>query len=345
MRLITYLGQEDYGWHVGALNNSGNLQAKFIHSGADVINFSNTGKNQLSIKDYILTHQIRIIHTHTPHTILKVASSRAPGTVHLTTRHLLATPSDRRLGLMYALWDRSSLYLPDHIVAVSKAMFTRIVTQPGMDSSRVTIIHNAIPVDQFYRPDQRDYYRAKLGVPADALVVGYAGRIQKVKRIDLLLLAFSNVYSRFPHARLIIAGEGDLKYEMQEYAARLGISNAVLWLGLCSDIPCFLAAVDIYIQSSSNEGLSLSILEAMAAGKPVVATDVGGGNEVIEHEKTGLLIKPGSPLAITDAVIELMEHPDKQKRLGEAARSQVVENFNIQTMVDAYRLIYQRISS
>ena len=107
MRLITYLGQEDYGWHVGALTNSGNLQAKFIHSGAEVIDFSNTGKNQQSIKEYILTHQIRIIHTHTPHTILKVASSHAPGIIHLSTRHLLASPSDRRWGLIYALWDRS----------------------------------------------------------------------------------------------------------------------------------------------------------------------------------------------------------------------------------------------
>ena len=99
MRLVTYLGQEDYGWHIGALSNSGNLQAKFIHSGAEVMDFSNTGKNQQSIKEYVLTHQIRIIHTHTPHTILKVASSLSPGIMHLTTRHLLASPSDRRLGI------------------------------------------------------------------------------------------------------------------------------------------------------------------------------------------------------------------------------------------------------
>ena len=118
----------------------------------------------------------------------------------------------------------------------------------------------------------------------------------------------------------------------------------MLWLGLCSDIPDFLAAVDIYVQSSSNEGLSLSILEAMAAGKPIVATNVGGGNEVIKHEITGLLVQPGSPLAIANAAIELLGNPDKQKRFGQAARSHVVENFNIQSMVDAYRMIYERIT-
>jgi glycosyltransferase involved in cell wall biosynthesis len=343
LRLVTYLGQENYGWHVGALCNSGDMQAKFIHSGAETMDFSKSGKYQLNIRDYVLTHQIRIIHTHTPHTILKVASSHPPGIIHLSTRHLLASSTDRRWGFPYALWDRSSLYLPDHIVAVSKTMYSKIVSQPGMDESRVTMIRNGIPVEQFNQPEQRAPYRTTLGLPPETFVIGYAGRIQKVKRIDLLLLAFSIVFSRFPQARLIIAGEGDLKNEMQEYAFKLGISDAVLWLGLCSEIPRFLAAVDIYIQSSSNEGLSLSILEAMAAGKPIVATDVGGGNESIINEITGILVKPGNPHAIANAVIDLLEHPDKQTRFGQAARSQVIDNFNIQSMVDSYGLIYQRI--
>ena len=338
------MGQDGYCWHVGGLSDLGEMQAEFIHSGAEVIDFSSGRNDSQSIKEYVLTHQIRIVHTHSPHTILEVALAHAPGIIHLSTRHLLASPGDRRWGLIYTLWDRFSLYVPNHIVAVSKAMYRQIVSQPGMDKNRVTMIHNAIPVEQFYTPEKRDSYRTELGLPPKLLVIGYAGRIEKVKRIDLLLLAFSTVLSRFPQARLLIAGEGNLIYEMQEFAIKLGISEAVIWLGFCREIPRFLAALDIYIQSSINEGLSLSILEAMAAGKPVIATDVGGGNELIEDGETGLLIQPGSPSAIANAIIDLIERPDKRERLGLAARSQAAEEFNIQSMVEAYRLIYQKIA-
>jgi glycosyltransferase involved in cell wall biosynthesis len=232
--------------------------------------------------------------------------------------------------------------MPNQIVAVSDAMYHQIISQPGLNKSHIVMIHNAIPVEHFYAPDQRDSFRSELGLSTDLLLIGYSGRIEKVKRIDLLLLAFSDVLTHFPQARLILAGEGDLKPQLQDYAAKLGIDNAVFWLGFCREIPRFLAAIDVYVQSSSSEGLSLSTLEAMAAGKPIIATNVGGTNEILTEMETGLLIPSKSSSAISGAIVDLLEHPEKRLRLGEAARRRVLKEFNIQSMIDSYGLIYKK---
>ena len=111
----------------------------------------------------------------------------------------------------------------------------------------------------------------------------------------------SNIY-------LIIAGDGEERPQLEAYADQLGISNKITWTGFRQDIPRILAAIDIYIQTSLNEGLSLSILEAMAAGKPVIATEAGGNSEIINDRVNGLLITSGSVAEIVKAISDLMNH-------------------------------------
>lgn len=343
--LIKHLGHEEYRWHVGAVGVSGDMRAEFNRLGVAVVNFSIKTHQKSSkderIKDYVLKHGIEIIHTHTPRTILSVVLSRISNVTHISTKHLLFSPDDRRWGHIHTLWDRLSLYVPDQVVAVSETMYRQILSQPALKKSRIAVIRNAIPVENFYVPDQRIPYRCMLDLPADSLVIGYSGRIQKVKRIDLLLLAFSDVLSHFPKARLVLAGEGDLKSQLQSYADKLGIGDAVTWLGFCREIPRLLAAIDVYVQPSSNEGLSLSILEAMAAGKPVIATKVGGATEVLKHMETGFIIPPKSSLAISSAIVNLLNHTEERLRLGEAARKRVLQEFNVQPMAESYGSLYK----
>jgi glycosyltransferase involved in cell wall biosynthesis len=166
-----------------------------------------------------------------------------------------------------------------------------------------------------------------------------------MKRLDLLIQSFVHVLARYPQARLMIVGEGSLRPQLEALAAALGISHAVIWTGFRKDISRLLAAMDLYVQASSNEGLSLSILEAMAAGKAVVATKVGGAEEVITDGTTGILIAPGSTSVIASAVSDLLEHADKRSFLAQAARSHVLQQFNVQRMTDAYRRIYENLAS
>jgi glycosyltransferase involved in cell wall biosynthesis len=348
LRLIDNLGSRTISWHVGAVSSLGDMQSAFEGFGCRVIDFTDTGaaNPRRSIRRYILEHNIDIVHTHTPRTIVDVSLALLgiDQVTHVATKHLLNAPGDRRWGVAYALLDRLTLYPPDVLVPVSSTMRDQIISQPFIDQGKVVLIRNAIPIENSRRPDDRAEARSELGLAADASVLGYAGRIDKVKRIDLLLKAFKQVYEERSQARLVIAGEGGLKAEMEALAAALGISHAVRWLGFQRNMPRLLAGIDVYVQSSVNEGLSLSILEAMAAEKAVVATSVGAAKEVIADGETGLLVPPGSATAIAAAVIELLCDPERRAAISRAARAHVESEFDLGRMVDKYGAVYARLA-
>lgn len=357
-RLIQQLGHADTCWHVSGLCGAGTMQEKFDQLGIKTVDFSCPVSNgsparyemltspRRRIRQYIIDHHIQIIHTHTPRTILQAALATIdlPQVLHLATKHLLTKPQDRRWGLPIAAFDRFSLYLPDHLVAVSQAMLEQILAQPGIPQCKVTAVRNAIPVDDFYVPEQRQGCRQELGLSPEMLALGFAGRFEKVKCIDLLLHAHQAVLSRYPQTRLVLIGEGSLQQEWQNLAEQLGIARAVIWPGFRSDMPRLLAALDIFVQPSVNEGLSLGTLEAMAAAKAVIATNVGGTSEVVVNNQTGVLVAPGSAQVLTAAILDLLDHPQKRLQLAAAGRQLVADQFNVQRMTGAYRQLYARLA-
>jgi glycosyltransferase involved in cell wall biosynthesis len=350
-RLVTHLGAEAYRWHVGGVCGLGDIHQEFTRLGAEVVDFSNRdhGSKYLArrIHAYVAAHKVRIVHTHSPRARLAAAMAliAAPETAHLATEHLLYSPRDRRWGLVYAILDRSTLYPTDHIVAVSKKMQLQLAALPGINLSRVTAVQNAIDCDSYCVPEQRDPSRAEFGLIPESFVIGYAGRIESMKRLDLLLEGFATVVAQHPQARLMLIGEGEQRQKLKAFAASLGISHVVIWTGFRQDIPRLLAAMDVYVQASVNEGLSLSILEAMAAGKAIVATDVGGAQEVLTHQETGILITPGSSSAIALAIADLLNHPQKRARLAASAKDHVAQEFGVERMVEGYRRVYEHLVS
>jgi glycosyltransferase involved in cell wall biosynthesis len=347
--LVENIGSRNISWHVGAVTSLGDMQDVFARLGCQVIDFAGDDASgpRRAIRSYVHEHGVQVVHTHTPRTIIdaSVALRGVPGVKHLATKHTLYAPSDRRWGLAYTLLDRLTLYLPDVVIPVSKTMHDQIMSLPFVDRSKVVLIRNAIPVHDFRAADGPGAVRSELDLPADACVLGYAGRIDKVKRIDLLLKAFREVLMRRPEARLVIAGEGSLKTEMQALAETLGISYAVRWLGFSRNMPGLLAAIDVYVQSSVNEGLSLSILEAMAAEKAVVATSVGGTKEVIADGETGFLVPPGSSAALAAAVIATLDDPQRRAAVSRAAKAYVEAEFDFRRMVDRYEALYASVAT
>lgn len=350
-RLVQHLGHQDYSWHIGGLRGLGNMQEEFSRLGTQVVDFSDrqNGSRNLTrrIRDYVVAYQVKIVHTHTVRAILVAGTALATRhqTIHLATKHLLYALGDRRWGLIYTLLDRFGLYLPDHLVAVSQEMYHQIVAHPGLSARRVTTIRNAIECESYYVPGQRDSCRLEFGLTSESQVIGYAGRIEKQKRVDVLLEGFSLVLARHPQARLMIIGEGGPRPKLEAFAASLGISHAVIWTGFRQDIPRLLAAMDVYVQPSANEGLPLSILEAMAASKPIIATNVGGVPEALEDGRTGILIPPGSPAVIATSICELLDRPDKRAVLGLAARDHAVKHFGVKRMIEEYRQLYESLVS
>jgi glycosyltransferase involved in cell wall biosynthesis len=175
------------------------------------------------------------------------------------------------------------------------------------------------------------------------MVIGFTGRLEKVKNLDLLLVAFRNIRLHWPQTKLVIAGEGDLMDALKQQCADLGLIDDVIWTGFYKDIPRLLSAFDIYIQPSTNEGLSLSILEAMAAGLPVISTRVDSATEIITNDVNGLLIPPSSTRCMEDALRTLLESVEKRERLAAEGRRMVLNNYDVRIMVDRYYQLYQSL--
>jgi glycosyltransferase involved in cell wall biosynthesis len=355
-RLVSSLGNERYGWHIGGLSEAGEMRSEYEQMGAQTVVFNQQDKfNKLpleQIRRYLVENQVGIIHTHTIRTLLTawlatrgcILHRRLP-VIHITTKHTLTAPGDRKWGLFYASIDRLGLNLPDILVPVSQTMGDKILASPAIHRRPVVVISNAIPATEWYLPEKRQEFRKRFRIDDEAFVVGFGGRFEPVKRLDILIEAFSRLRLTHPNARLMMAGEGSLRQTLEDQASRLHISPSITWVGFCQEMPAFLSALDVYVQTSINEGLPLSILEAMAAGIPVVATGVGGVAEVITNDVDGIIIPPLSAEKLHSALLDLLNNPNKLHQLSEQARQTVQDRFSLDHMVKGYQNLYESFTA
>lgn len=343
----------EFEWHIGGLAQQDDRQDAFRSLGAQVVEFWQAGKrpgDQIrAVRAYVRSEQIQVIHTHTMRSLLIAWMARAGlspaekrGTALVSTRHTFTRPGDRPWGGFYALVDRATLALPDFNVAVSRTMASQIGGFLPFRRKSVVAVPNAIcplePLDE----TQREAAHRDLGIAAGDLVIGWTGRVEPVKRLDVLLAAVAQAAERFPTLKLAVAGEGTSLPDLKRLATRLGIESRVVWAGFRRDIPCFLAAADFFVQTSANEGLSLSILEAMSAGLAVAATRVGSAEEIIRDGLDGLLIPAPRTSPVRDAIERLAGDPVLRDRLGRSARERVRQEYGVEKMVDGYADLYRR---
>jgi glycosyltransferase involved in cell wall biosynthesis len=232
--------------------------------------------------------------------------------------------------------------MADHLMPVSRTMGDIIAAWPFIRRERVTPVQNAIDFDYFNAPDEREACRAEFGFEPQHVVFGFTGRIEPVKRLDLMLRAFATIYPENENARLLLAGIGGQMDELKALAAELGVTDGVIWAGWRSDVPRLLAAMDVYVQSSANEGLSLSILEAMSAGKAVVATSVGGAHEVIDTGKNGIIVPPEQLEPLAKGMQTVFHDADKRAAMGQTGQTLVQRDFNVMRMTSEYDKLYRK---
>jgi glycosyltransferase involved in cell wall biosynthesis len=201
------------------------------------------------------------------------------------------------------------------------------------------VIYNGIDPGERTTPQQRRAARAALGLADDAMVVGTVGRLDPVKNLPLLLQAQATLALRNPDVRTVIIGDGPERAALAAKAIELGVKHLVTFAGYRSDVRSLLPACDMYVNCSTYEGVSLTILEAMATGLPVIATTVGGNPEVVIDHETGLLVTPRAR-AIADAISGLSVDPERRRQMGDAGRWRVIRHFSIARMVDDYSRAY-----
>jgi glycosyltransferase involved in cell wall biosynthesis len=231
--------------------------------------------------------------------------------------------------------------VPGTICAVSADLKRHMIAE-GFPERRVEVIHNGIEIGQRVGADARTAARAGLGLSHDLFVVGSIARLDPVKDLGSLLEAHAKVLAAIPAARLAIVGTGPEQAALEAQARARGIADRVDFLGYRADARAVMAAFDVYVNCSTYEGVSLTVLEAMAAGLPVIATRVGGNPEVVIDNETGLLVPAREVQPLADAIVTLASDSPRRRAMAEAGRRRVERAFSIERMVDEYRQAYQR---
>ena len=226
----------------------------------------------------------------------------------------------------------------DGYLTVSHDLANRMRRTFNLPKGKVQVIHNGIPADKYIRTDNPNL-RAKFSGPSGCPVILTAARLVEQKGLSNLLQAVARV----PEAVFLLAGDGPLRSALEEQARSLGVDDRVIFLGYRKDIRELLSACDIFVLPSVYEGLPLSILEAMAAGKAVVASHTGGIGEAVIHGETGLLVTPADPYQLAGSIRSLLADPQLAHRFGEAGRERLRREFTVDRMVEQYASTYDTL--
>ncbi len=202
------------------------------------------------------------------------------------------------------------------------------------------VIRNGIEIDKFSSIAKNADCKIKLKTEEDDIIVGSIGRLHYQKGYEFLIEASMSVIANYPNVKFVLIGDGELRAQLESSAKKKGVFNSFTFLGNQTNIPELLAQIDIFVLPSLWEGLPLVLLEAMASQKPIVATNVNGVVEIIGSEKEGILVPPQNSVALSSAIIHLLEDKELSKKLAEAGYKKVLNEFNLNKMIEKTESVY-----
>ena len=282
-----------------------------------------------------------IVHTH-----LHVLRYALPSMLLLKQDSLLHTVhnlAEREIEPGLRWFQRYALHRGVVPVAVAEEVALSVERLYGIQRCRV--ISNGIPTDRYAQPQTpRKEWRAKEGFEDDDVLFVCVARFAPQKNHALLVKAFAQGPASNPNAHLVLVGEGALQDRLEEQAKDLGLARQVHFLGLRTDIPDVLGATDVFVLSSDYEGNPLSVMEAMAAGLPIVSTAAGGVPDLIESGKEGYLVQPADFQGLSDSMAALSRNREARHSLGLAAARRARKNYDVSMMVQAYEEVYESLA-
>jgi len=241
------------------------------------------------------------------------------------------------------LIDKVTLPLSDAIVSNSTAG-REFVVERGANRDDVAVVYNGRNIDT-YRSATPAALHEELDIPADATVIGTVGRLLERKGHFDLLEAWVTIAQEVPDAHLVFVGDGPARKDLERRIEELDCADSVHLLGTRDDVPSLLNAMDIFVFPSHFEGLPGAVIEAMAAGLPIVATPVDGNSDLIENYRSGLFVDVRSPAQLAWATIRVAHHPGFAADLGATATARAAEEFTVAAMVDGFESVYRRVST
>jgi len=239
----------------------------------------------------------------------------------------------QRLGTWLDRWTSST-------IANSRAVGDYLVSK-GLPREKIRVIYNGVDFTRFEAPVTPDTTKAELGIPLHHAVVGLVARLEPQKDPRVFLRAAAIIAKKHSAVSFLVIGGGSLLPELEREAEALGLGARAVFTGPTREVPALLAACDVSVNSSVKEGMSNTVMESMAAGKPMVATRVGGNAELIQDGETGLLVPPRDPVALARAILRILEDPPLAKAMGREARARIAEGCSVDAMVQATEQLYR----
>ncbi len=284
-----------------------------------------------------------IVHTHLIGANVLAAPLAALYRVPVRFTHDQTHDDVRGYSFMHRWLDGLANRLNHHVIAVSSSIRTFLCRQERMPADKISVIYNSVDLLRFSPkndPKAKQEARQKWGLPADALIVGGVGRLHYQKNFPLFLEVAAKVCARLPQALFVIAGEGPERAALEEMSRMLGMASRMRFLGFVPDMPELYQSLDLLVLTSHFEGTPLTVLEAMAMGIPVVASQVDGVAEVLKDGRDGLLVPAGNRDRFVEAICRVLENRSLRQRLARAGQKKARQHFSAEAMVRQVERLY-----
>ena len=286
-----------------------------------------------------------VIHSHSVSAFLDGAMARllSPNQRLVHTFHFGNYPHVKRKRDLYTT--RAACRVADRLVAVSDSQRRAVIQHLGVDPDRIETIYNGVDEDPDTRSaEARRAVRAELRADDSTTVVGCVAVMTEQKGIPVMLRAAKHTCERNDHILFVLVGAGRLLEQMKAYADELGLAERVRFLGWRTDVARLMAGFDLLVSSSLWEGFAIVLLEGMAAGKPIVATDVGDNSLAVSAGEAGLIVPPNDAPSLANAILSLVDNPIRRRELGESAYYRFKQRFTADAMVQRYACLYSRLA-
>ena len=347
-RTVTLLDRKRYDPIVCCLWKSGPVAEEIERKGVKVICLGARSRLDLTVVPKLFRllkrEEIHIIHSFLFHANMlgRIMGRLAGVPVILSSERTMEMEGKHRL---LVNWLTSPL--ADKIITVSEAVREFASDNIGIAPDKLITIYNGVDLSEFApNPNREGIEEAKreLGIDPSRMVVGTVGHLEEEKGCEYLLRAAAQVSVQDGKVTFLLVGDGSQRARLENLAEDLSISSKVLFMGYRNDIPRILSVMDIFVLPSLYEGLPNALLEAMAACRPVVATQAGGVPEVVVEGETGFLIPPRAPGALARAICVLLEDRERAREMGMAGRKRVERLFSVETMVAKTEALYEELT-
>jgi glycosyltransferase involved in cell wall biosynthesis len=341
------LDSSRFDLHLACLRNSGELLEEL--RGLDVpkpefrigsLYSVATFRQGIKLIRYLRRNRIQMVHSYgTYPNIFAVPTAKLAG-----VPVVIASIRDR--GDILSPWQRwlqkLVCRLADCVLVNASSIRDTLIEQGYRDDNIIVIPNGVLPSKRTSLRDSAEL-RAELGLPVAAPVVILFSRLNRMKGIEYFLESAVAVLKQFPDIKFVIAGDGANRPELEAYAAKLGIASNVLFTGFRTDLPDLLREADISVLPSLSEGLSNSLLEAMSAGVPVIATNVGGNPEIVEDGVSGILVPVRDSAALAEAMVRMFANPELRKAMGAAGRKRIATTFSMERSLESVERLYEKL--